>query len=135
GYFLDAKVARMLVDRRVKSAQVTLDGLPGYHDARRHLHSKKGTFARIIDNLKEVADAVPELGVSVRANIDERNRADIGGLLDLMGEEGLGGRKNLKMYFAPVEAMTEGCHGVQDVTMSKSRCAQLEAELYRRGFQ
>lgn len=134
GYFLDAKVARMLALRRVKSAQVTLDGLPSYHDARRHLHSKKGTFARIIDNLKEVVDAVPELAISIRVNIDERNRADIEGLIDLMAEEGLGGRKQLKMYFAPVEAMTEGCHGVQDVTMSKSRYAQLEADLYRHGF-
>lgn len=135
GYFLDAKVAQMLVARRVKSAQITLDGLPSYHDARRHLHSKKGTFARIVDNLKEVVDAAPTLGLSVRVNIDERNREDIEGLIDLLAEEGLGGRQNLKMYFAPVEAMTEGCHGVTDVTMSKSRYAQLEADLYRRGFK
>jgi uncharacterized protein len=135
GYFLDAAAARMLVERKVRGAQVTLDGLPDDHDARRHLHSKKGTFARIVANLKEVVDAVPALTLSVRVNIDERNREDIDGLIDLMAREGLGGRKNLKMYFAPVEAMTEGCHGVTDVTMSKSRYAQLEAELYRRGFQ
>lgn len=135
GYFLDPDVARMLVARRVRQAQVTLDGLPSYHDARRHLHSKKGTFARIIDNLKEVTAAVPELALSVRVNIDDRNREDIEGLIELMAEEGLGGLPNLKMYFAPIEAMTEGCHGVQDVTMSKSRYALLEADLYRHGFQ
>lgn len=134
GYFLDAAVAKMLVSRRVRAAQVTLDGPPGHHDARRHLHSKKGTFERIIANLKEVVSAAPELGISVRVNIDDRNREDIEGLIDLMAAEGLGGRQNLKMYFAPVEAMTEGCHGVTEVTMSKTRYAQLEAELYRRGY-
>jgi uncharacterized protein len=135
GYFLDAAVARMLVSRHVRAAQVTLDGLPNHHDARRHLHSKKGTFARIIDNLKEVVAAVPELAISVRVNIDERNRDDIEGLIDLLAEQGLGGRPNFKMYFAPVEAMTEGCHGVTDVTMSKTRYALLEAELYRHGYE
>jgi len=135
GYFLDVEVARKLVDRRVRAAQITLDGLPSYHDARRHLHSKKGTFARIVDNLKAVVDAVPELAISVRVNIDDRNREDIEGLLDLLAEQGLGGRPNLKLYFAPIEAMTEGCHGVTDVTMSKSRYARLEADLYRHGFK
>ncbi|MCA9692723.1 MAG: TIGR04463 family radical SAM/SPASM RiPP maturase, partial [Myxococcales bacterium] len=135
GYFLDAAVARMLVARSVRTAQITLDGPPSYHDARRHLHSRKGTFARIVHNLKEVVDAVPELRISVRVNIDDRNREDIEGLIDLLASEGLGGRKSLKMYFAPVEAMTEGCHGVQDVTMSKARYAQLEAALYRHGYQ
>ncbi len=134
GYFLTADVARMLVARRVKTAQVTLDGLPSYHDQRRHLHSKKGTFARILDNLKEVATEVPALRLSIRVNIDDRNRDDIEGLIDLMADEGLGGKDNLKMYFAPVEAMTEGCHGVESVTMSKTRYAQLEADLYRHGF-
>jgi uncharacterized protein len=135
GYFLDVETARMLAARRVKAAQVTLDGLPSYHDVRRHLHSKKGTFARIVDNLRDVVQAVPELRLSVRVNIDERNYEDIAGLIDLLAEQGLGGRDNLKMYFAPVEAMTEGCHGVTDVTLTKSRYAELETDLYRRGFQ
>lgn len=135
GYFLDVETARMLAARRVKAAQVTLDGLPSYHDVRRHLHSKKGTFARIVDNLRDVVEAVPELRLSVRVNIDERNYEDIAGLIDLLAEQGLGGRDNLKMYFAPVEAMTEGCHGVTDVTLTKSRYAELETDLYRRGYQ
>ena len=34
GYFLTPEVARMLVARRVKHAQITHDGLPSHHDAR-----------------------------------------------------------------------------------------------------
>ncbi len=135
GYFLDTNVARMLVDKRVKSAQVTLDGLPSYHDQRRHLHSKKGTFARILENLKAVVEEVPQLRISIRVNIDDRNRDDIEGLIDLLADQGLGHKHNFKMYFAPIEAMTEGCHGVEDVTMSKARYARLEAELYRHGYR
>lgn len=135
GYFLTAEVARMLVERRVKQAQVTLDGLPSHHDARRHLHSRNGTFARIIDNLREVVREVPQLRISVRVNIDDRNSGDIEGLIDLLNEEGFGGRDNFKLYFAPIEAMTEGCHNVEAMTLSKSRYAQLEARLYRHGYK
>ncbi|MGB3508626.1 MAG: hypothetical protein WBA93_05180 [Microcoleaceae cyanobacterium] len=56
-------------------------------------------------------------------------------MLDILGEQGLGQRNNFKVYFAPVEAMTQGCHLVEDVTMGKSDYGQLEAELYRYGFE
>lgn len=134
GYLLTADAARSLVQRRVTAAQVTLDGTPEYHDSRRYLLSKKGTFERIIQNLKAVVDEVA-LPISVRVNIDDRNHGDIRTLIDHMAAEGLGHRKTLKMYFAPIEAITEGCHSIQDVTLSKSQYGQLEAELYRHGYQ
>jgi uncharacterized Fe-S cluster-containing radical SAM superfamily protein len=59
GYFLDAEAARSLHQRRVKQVQVTLDGAPHHHDARRVLLSGKPTFARIVDNLKAVVEAAP----------------------------------------------------------------------------
>jgi len=134
GFMLDGEAARSLAARRVKTVQVTLDGAPEHHDARRHLLSKKGTFSRIARNLREVVDAAPSLGLSIRVNIDDRNADEIHALLDLLGELGLGHRKNLKVYFAPVEAMTEGCHEIQEACLSKSAYGQLEAELYRHGF-
>lgn len=135
GFLLDGKAAASLAARRVKTVQVTLDGVPEHHDARRHLLSKKGTFSRIAQNLREVVDAAPTLGLSLRVNIDERNADEIHRLLDLLGELGLGHRNNLKVYFAPVEAMTEGCHEIQEACLSKSEYGQLEAELHRHGFR
>lgn len=134
GYLLTQEAAQSLVQRRVTAAQVTLDGTPEYHDSRRYLLSKKGSFERILKNLKQVVDTVP-LPISVRVNIDDRNHGDIRTLIDHMAAEGLGHRNTLKMYFAPIEAITEGCHNIQDVTLSKSQYGQLEAELYRYGYQ
>ena len=134
GFMLDGKAATSLAARRVKSVQVTLDGVPEHHDARRHLLSKKGTFSRIAQNLREVVDAAPGLGLSIRINIDDRNADEIHRLLDLLAELGLGHRNNLKVYFAPVEAMTEGCHEIQEACLSKSAYGRLEAELHRHGF-
>ncbi|MGK7955238.1 MAG: radical SAM protein, partial [Crocosphaera sp.] len=134
GYRLTVEVAKSLYQRGVKTLQVTLDGTPEYHDQRRVLLSGQETFKKIVDNLKAVVDAVP-LTLSIRVNIDHRNREQIKKLLDLLATEGLGQRKNFKVYFAPVEAMTEGCHLVEDVTMGKSDYGQLEAELYRYGFE
>lgn len=135
GFMLDGEAARSLAARHVKTVQVTLDGVPEHHDARRHLLSRKGTFSRIAQNLREVVDAAPSLGLSIRVNIDDRNADEIHRLLDLLGELGLGNRPNLKVYFAPVEAMTEGCHEIQEACLSKSAYGQLEAELYRHGFE
>lgn len=134
GYMLSPEVVQSLYQRKVASAQITLDGTPEYHDSRRYLLSKKGTFERIIKNLRAAVDLVP-MQFHVRVNIDDRNREDIFTLIDMMAAEGLGGRKNLKMYFAPVEAMTEGCHAIEDSCMSKMSYGQLEAELYRYGYQ
>lgn len=133
GYLLTLDAARSLAERKVQTVQVTLDGTPEYHDSRRYLLSGKGSFERIIENLKAIVDEV-NIGISVRVNIDDRNHRDIQMLIDHMAKEGLANKKNLKMYFAPIEAITEGCHSISDVTLSKSNYGKLEAELYRHGY-
>jgi uncharacterized protein len=50
-------------------------------------------------------------------------------------EAGLAGRKNLKIYFAPIEAITSACHTVASVTLTKTGYGQLEAELNRHAFE
>ena len=71
----------------------------------------------------------------MRVNIDDRNASDIHGLLDYMADQGFGkATPNLNVYFAPVEATTEGCHIVEDVTMAKRRYGELEAELYAHAY-
>jgi len=134
GYMLDAEVAQSLHVRRVKQVQVTLDGTPDYHDERRVLLSGKGTFEKIIGNIKEWIDKVP-LVISVRVNVDVRNQDDIHDLIDYMAKIGLAQKRNLRMYFAPIEAITEGCHYIAGITMAKSQYGQLETELYQHGFE
>jgi uncharacterized protein len=134
GYKLTSEVAQSLYSRRIKTAQVTLDGAPEYHDRRRSLLGGQGTFERIIGNLRRVVDN-SSLRIVVRINIDSRNSTDILGLLKYLNELGFGGRKNFAVYFAPVEAITEGCHAVAQVCMAKKDYAQIESQLQRQAYE
>ncbi|MDC3957228.1 TIGR04463 family radical SAM/SPASM RiPP maturase [Polyangium jinanense] len=133
GYLLTADVARSLWARRVKTIQVTLDGAPEDHDQRRALLSGKPTFDRIAENLLAAVEATP-ITFSIRVNIDRRNADRVVDLLDLLWRRGLGGRRNFQVYFAPVEAITTGCHGVTDACLSKREYGDLEARLARHAF-
>jgi uncharacterized protein len=134
GYRLDHGAARSLNVRRIRQIQVTLDGLPHDHDQRRALLSGKGTFDRIIANLLSWIDEVP-IAVSLRVNVDERNGGRIHELIDLLTELGLGGKERLSVYFAPIEAITEGCFAIADVAMGKAEYARLEAGLNRHALE
>lgn len=134
GYKLDLAAATSLSERcKVKQIQVTLDGTPEYHDNRRYLLGGQGSFERILNNLRDIVDDTT-ISYSIRVNIDSRNQGDIKKLIDLMVEKGLGHRPNLGMYFAPIEAMTEGCHNVSELTMTKGMYGTLEADLQQYGY-
>jgi uncharacterized protein len=133
GYKLTPEVARALSNRRVRGAQVTLDGATEEHDRRRYRLGGGGSFDRIIDNMKAVLGEAP-LHISVRINIDSRNAGSIYELLDELVRQGFAKRKNFGVYFAPVEAITEGCHNVAGDCMSKSAYGQLETDLARYAF-
>ncbi|MEW5925365.1 MAG: radical SAM protein, partial [Candidatus Zixiibacteriota bacterium] len=71
GYLLNRTNALRLKDAGVPAAQVTLDGPPRIHDARRKLPGGEGTFDRIVENLGEASDI---MGITVRINVDRNNR-------------------------------------------------------------
>lgn len=75
------------------------------------------------------------IAVSIRVNIDERNKDGIMNLIDDLAERGLAGKSNLKMYFSPVETNTQGCHSVSELTMKKMDYGELEARLNRYAFR
>ena len=134
GYFLDRKNAIKLYNWGVRQCQVTLDGDAESHNASRYLLSGKPTYERIVSNMKEWISSVP-LQVSIRVNIDTQNRGNVKGLIDDLHQHGFSGRKNFGMYFAPIEAITEACHGCNDVSLGKSEYALFEAELYRYAYE
>lgn len=134
GYALDRDVAKRLQACLVQSCQITLDGPAEFHDQRRALLSGKGTYGKILDNIQGWINEVP-IAVSTRVNIDERNFASVLSLLEDLGARGLGHKRNFAIYFAPVEAITEVCHGCSHVQMTKRSYAQYEVLLYRRAFE
>lgn len=134
GYLMDRECAQQLSLRGLRMVQITLDGSQEFHDSRRHLLSRKGTYHRIMSNIESWIDDLP-INVNVRVNIDDRNKDDIVNLMDDLVARGLAGRNNLKVYFSPVEAITRGCHNISDKTMAKLNYGQFEAQLYRQAFE
>ena len=133
GYRLSTAVARRLRDCRVNTVQITLDGAQDDHDSRRHLLSKRGSFAKIVDN---IASWIGEqsFAVHLRVNIDARNKEGIFGLIDELAGRGFGG-KTVHMYFAPVEGTTAGCTAIADLTLGKSEYAELETSLFAYAYE
>ncbi|WP_262062642.1 TIGR04463 family radical SAM/SPASM RiPP maturase [Streptomyces sp. STR69] len=133
GYRLTEEVANQLHQSKVQVAQVTIDGAKAYHDKRRILLGGQGTFERIVSNITGVVNSTP-LRVVIRVNIDSRNKSDVPDLLHFFHDAGLSHRSNFSVYFAPVEAITEGCHSVADQCISKSGYAELETDLQHLAF-
>lgn len=85
GYLLDEETCAQLRDRRVRSAQVCLDGPPSVHDAMRPLTGGRESFWRIVENLHH---AIRYMGVSVRVNLDEQNLGTAEELMRILVAEG-----------------------------------------------
>jgi uncharacterized protein len=134
GYGLTPENISLLETCRVTAAQITLDGAAAFHDVRRSLLGGQETFSRILKNLKRVLSET-RIQISVRVNIDARNRDSIHGLLEYLAEQGFGYRKTFSVYFAPVEAITDGCHSVASLCMTKSEHGELETELTRTAYK
>jgi len=133
GYLLDLNAAKLLLAAKVNLIQITLDGAKDYHDTRRTLLSGAPTFDRIVNNIKEFIDIVP-ISIVIRVNIDYRNNTGIEELIENLNTQGLSKKNNLKIYFAPIEAVTSGCHNIVESSMTKSEYGLLEAELYNKAF-
>jgi uncharacterized protein len=133
GHHLTKEVAEQLYGLGLRTVQITLDGPQQHHDGRRHLLNGKGTYSTIVSNIHQWIDTIP-IHVMLRVNIDERNKADITTLIDDLDARGFAGKANFKMYFAPVESVTLGCHSISEKMLKKMDYGRLEADLYRYAF-
>lgn len=134
GYRMTVPVAQKLKQARVAKVQITIDGDEATHDSRRHLTSGKGTFRKILDNIRAVTD-LGLLKVSVRVNIDGQNEGQAMALLDILHREGLGIGKGVSVYFAPVESVAEAAGEGCTNCLSKTGYAQVETRLHQAAFE
>lgn len=101
GYYLDAETAEKAVrDWKLRKVQITLDGTQDvYNRTKAYIDGDGNPFARALDHIACALDA--GIAVSIRLNMDARNAADLGNLVDLLAER-FGGRKNLSVYAAQI---------------------------------
>lgn len=87
GYLITEDIAKQFEDLEIKNVQVTIDGPQNIHDKRRILSNGRGTFARIMENLKYLVDYA---NVSIRINIDTENMKTLeNDLFSVFEENGL----------------------------------------------
>lgn len=85
GYTL-ADYVDLLKQCRIREVQVTLDGTPGLHDARRPLKGGGETFERIVRGIDAALEA--GLTINLRVVIDRENLADLPALARFAVEKG-----------------------------------------------
>src|SRR5262249_11953451 len=82
GYLLSPHVFSRLLDLRVTTFQVSVDGPKTSHDRRRVLINGRGTFDRIWTNLLGIRELPGQFHVTVRVHADRENEASIPAFLD-----------------------------------------------------
>lgn len=128
GYLLTEDIVRELEKLNFKYIQITIDGPKDIHDNRRMLVSGKGTFDKIIENIKLLKDS--SVVVSVRINIDKENAAmysELSKLIDSLDMD------NVRIYPALVEFTPnqESCRECKCMTATEfSEFASTDAREY-----
>jgi uncharacterized protein len=98
-------VFAQLAQRRVRSFQITVDGLGETHDIMRITKEGAKTFDIILKNILEVT-STPEYkehacSITVRVNVNNRSATTLKGLIDLLASHGLHERR-VRLSFAPI---------------------------------
>ncbi|OFW01060.1 MAG: hypothetical protein A3I61_13785 [Acidobacteria bacterium RIFCSPLOWO2_02_FULL_68_18] len=98
GLLLTPEVVDRLTPYGLSGVKITLDGDRETHNRMRPLRGRQGTFDRIIENVRRVADKV---AVTIGGNFDESSADSYPALLDFLREQDFAG-KIAKVNFKPV---------------------------------
>jgi len=103
GYLMDYTVIQQMHALGIDGVQVTLDGPPEIHNARRPLSNGGRTFETIINNLKACEGKIKNL--TIRVNIDKDNINGLLELKDILHKEGI--LRFAKLAISHVDAYSE----------------------------
>jgi len=98
GLLLTPEVVDRLNPYGLVGVKITLDGDRDTHNRMRPLRGRQGTFDRIIDNVRRVADKVP---ITIGGNFDESSADSFPALLDYLRQQEFAD-KIVKVNFKPI---------------------------------
>ena len=137
GYLLTKDVLEQLIQYKVRTIQITLDGTKETHDSRRYLRNHGGTFDKIVSNLLSLKDLAASNekfpAINVRINVDQTNKDEAFELLDFID------KSPFRAYVTPYVA---GVYDEKDLehkyTLTDSEYGKLKnkflKELEKRGY-
>jgi len=130
GLLLKYEYFEKLMNSKVSSIQVTIDGPKETHDKRRITKGGKGTFDVIISNLKTIvhSDLFEKYKPSIvlRINIDSTNYEEVPKLIELFKSERIFEKININ--FAPV--VEWGDNKADALSLTKEQFAEQEIDWY-----
>ncbi|MED4916692.1 radical SAM/SPASM domain-containing protein [Geobacillus thermodenitrificans] len=99
GYYLTPELCKELVDRGIRTFNITLDGLEKDHDLARILKGGGKSFNTIINNLRELKNTDINFKINIRNNFHPKT--DIDNFIKFLQKE-FSGDLRFNVYFRPV---------------------------------
>jgi uncharacterized protein len=134
GYLLHASNVEFLKQARISFLQITIDGPRHIHDQRRPLLSGGPTYDRILNNLAHLSED-DTLKISIRINVDARNKDYIRDLLLDLRSRDIHKKQNVSVYFSQVFHYTNSCPDISGQCMASSSFASWMVEAYREALR
>lgn len=111
GLRLTLPIAQDLVNNhKINQIEITLDGIAEFHDSRRHTKTGQQTFDTIYGNLLNICRDNLKTRISVRCNVDERNKEGISPLIKKLAEDKL--QERISLYFAQIHSWGNDAHNL-----------------------
>jgi len=131
GVLLDYETAKKLADDyKVKNVQITIDGMPEYHDVSRALIDGTPTFDTIINNIENAKDL---MHITLRVNIDNENLRKATELKQLFYDD-KGWHKNPSVYFSRIRDY-DTCSYEKSCFMSEKDFSEFEFGLTKESYE
>lgn len=130
GYLLTDDIVNILIDCKVSSIQVTLDGIPEIHNKRRILKAKtkSNTFDVILKNIAILLNI--EMNINIRINIDKTNMNNAIHLIQFLEEKGFNQFKNLTLALGKVRIYGEACNSIKDICCGIKEFSELDYDFH-----
>jgi uncharacterized protein len=127
GYLLSPKTTDRLVEQKIRSIQITLDGPGRIHNVKRPRKNGKPSFETIIKNIQY---AVDKIAVGIRVNVDQSFTPGI--IKELLQELiDAGVHEKVGLYFGQLEASTTVCSNISESCYETADFSKIEIEYYR----
>ncbi len=129
-YLLDDYKIGKLKELKIRTIQITIDGLEEEHNKRRILKNGNETYHVILENLKNLMQNWDGF-LKIRVNIDKKNSSQFPGIMAKLREEIPVPHERLHIY-AGIIAGNKGSNPDISCQIEREELAGLEIELYRK---
>ena len=129
GTLLTAEIVSQLINYNCQQIQITLDGMPDTHNARRKYKDGKGSFEQIISALELLNNKSADIHTVIRINVDKNNLDEVSTLLEYLGINGKG-LTNCNVDFGIVRGSTQACSAYSGNCLSESIVGEVLSKLW-----